>query len=41
MFCIRKMERYWKTLPRDVVDALSLKAFKIRFHKTLSNLIQL
>ena len=33
--------RYWNRLPRKIVDALTMGAFKVRLDKvTLSNLVQ-
>ncbi|KFW73719.1 hypothetical protein AS28_11365, partial [Pygoscelis adeliae] len=37
-FTIRVV-RHWNRLPREVVDAPSLEAFKVRLDGTLSNLI--
>ena len=34
-----RVVRHWNMLPREVVDALSLKTFKVRLNQTLSNLI--
>jgi len=36
-----RMVRHWNSLPREVVDALSLEAFKVRLDRALSNLIYL
>jgi len=36
---IVKVVRYWKRLPRDVVDAPSLETFKLRLDLALGNLI--
>lgn len=36
-----RVVRHWHRLPRDVVDALSLEAFKARLVQALSNLIKL
>ena len=35
-----RVVRHWHRLPRDVVDALSLEAFKARLVQALSNLIK-
>ena len=35
------MARHWNRLPREVVEAQFLEAFKIRLDQALSNLIQL
>jgi len=32
--------KHWHRLPREVVDAPSLEAFKVRLGRALSNLIQ-
>ena len=37
-FTVRAV-KHWNRLPRDVVDALSLEAFKVRLDQALSNLI--
>ena len=34
-----RVVRHWNTLPRDVVDALSLETFKVRLDWALGNLI--
>ena len=34
-----RVVRHWNRMPRDVVDALSLEAFKERMDKALGNLI--
>ena len=34
-----RVVRHWKRLPREVVDAPSLEAFKARLDGTLSNLV--
>ncbi|KFW65286.1 hypothetical protein AS28_02206, partial [Pygoscelis adeliae] len=34
-----KVVRHWNRLPREVVDAPSLEAFKARLDEALSNLI--
>ncbi|KFV18881.1 hypothetical protein N340_06015, partial [Tauraco erythrolophus] len=34
-----RVVRHWKRLPREVVNALSLEAFKARVDGALSNLI--
>ena len=39
MFFTIRMVRHWKSLPRDVVDALSLETFKVSLDQALSNLI--
>ena len=39
-FTVRVL-RYWNRLPRDVVNAPSLVAFRVRLDKTLGNLIYL
>jgi len=33
------MVRHWNSLPRYVVDALSLETFKVRLDQALGNLI--
>jgi len=33
--------KWWNRLPREVVDAPSLEAFKVRFDGTLSTLVYL
>lgn len=32
------MVSYWNVLPREVVDALSLKTFEVRLERALNNL---
>lgn len=34
-----RVVRHWSSLPSDVVDAPSLKAFKVRLGKALGNLV--
>ena len=34
-----KVVRHWNKLPREAVNAPSLKAFKARLHGALSNLV--
>ena len=34
-----RLVRYWNRLPREVVDAPSLEAFKARLEGALSNLV--
>ncbi|KFM05067.1 hypothetical protein AS27_03675, partial [Aptenodytes forsteri] len=34
-----RVVRHWHRLPREVVDAPSLEAFKVRLDRALSNLI--
>jgi len=36
-----KVVRQWHRLPREVVDVLSLKTFKVRLDRALSNLMEL
>ena len=36
-----RVARHWNSLPRDVVEALSLETSKARLHQPLSNLILL
>ena len=36
-----RVVRHWNTLPRDVVDALSLETFKVRLDWALGNLTEL
>ena len=38
-FFTQRMVRYWNRLPREVVDALSLKVFKASLDGALSSLI--
>ena len=38
-FFTMRVVRHWKRLPREVVDAPSLEAFKARLDGTLSNLV--
>ncbi|KFW73749.1 hypothetical protein AS28_13393, partial [Pygoscelis adeliae] len=38
-FFTMRVVRHWKRLPREVVDAPSLEAFKVRLDGALSNLI--
>ena len=38
-FFTMRVVRYWKMLPRDIVDAPSLEVFKARLDGALSNLI--
>jgi len=33
--------RHWNRMPREVVDALSLKVLKVRLDRALSNMIWL
>lgn len=33
--------RFWRRLPRDVMDAPSLKTFKVRLDQNLGNLMEL
>jgi len=37
-FLMLKVMRHWERLPREVVDAQSLEAFKVRLNGALSNL---
>lgn len=34
-----RVVRHWRSLPSDVIDAPSLKAFKVRLGKALGNLV--
>jgi len=34
-----KMVRHWNMFPREVMDAESLEAFKVRLSRALSNLM--
>ena len=36
-----RVVKHWNRLPREVVDAPSLKKFKVRLNRALSNLIWL
>ncbi|KFV03250.1 hypothetical protein N340_14073, partial [Tauraco erythrolophus] len=38
-FFTQRMVRHWNRLPREVVDAPSLEAFKARLDETLGNLV--
>ncbi|KFW71500.1 hypothetical protein AS28_08874, partial [Pygoscelis adeliae] len=38
-FFMMRVVRHWNSLPREVVDAPSLEAFKARLDGALSNLI--
>ncbi|KFW61187.1 hypothetical protein AS28_08795, partial [Pygoscelis adeliae] len=38
-FFTLRVVRHWHRLPREVVDAPSLKTFKVRLDRALSNLI--
>jgi len=38
-FFTMRVVRHWNRLPRDVVDAPSLEAFKARLRRVLSNLV--
>jgi len=38
-FFIMRVGKYWKRLPREVVDAPSLEVFKARLDEALSNLV--
>ncbi|KFW71845.1 hypothetical protein AS28_03546, partial [Pygoscelis adeliae] len=38
-FFTLRVVKHWKRLPREVVDAPSLEAFKVRLDGALSNLI--
>ncbi|KFP53374.1 hypothetical protein N323_04922, partial [Cathartes aura] len=38
-FFTMRVVKHWNRLPREVVDALSLEAFKVRLDGALSNLI--
>ena len=39
MFFTERVVRYWNRLPREVVDALSLKVFKARLDGALASLV--
>ena len=39
-FFTARVVRHWNTLPREVVDALSLEIFKARLDGALSNLVE-
>lgn len=41
MFFIVRVLRHWNSLPREVVDALSLETFEVRLDRALSTLILL
>ncbi|KFV08670.1 hypothetical protein N340_05037, partial [Tauraco erythrolophus] len=38
-FFTQRVVRYWNRLPREVVDAPSLEAFKARLDEALGNLV--
>ncbi|KFO85600.1 hypothetical protein N320_13267, partial [Buceros rhinoceros silvestris] len=38
-FFTMRVVKHWHRLPREVVDALSLKTFKVRLDMALGNLI--
>ncbi|KFW70949.1 hypothetical protein AS28_01340, partial [Pygoscelis adeliae] len=38
-FFTLRVVKHWNMLPREVVDAPSLEAFKVRLDRALSNLI--
>jgi len=38
-FFVMRVVKHWNRLPREVVDALSLEAFKVRLDGALSNLV--
>ncbi|KFW70887.1 hypothetical protein AS28_11237, partial [Pygoscelis adeliae] len=38
-FFTMRVVRHWTRLPREVVDAPSLEAFKVRLVRALSNLV--
>ncbi|KFW70493.1 hypothetical protein AS28_13151, partial [Pygoscelis adeliae] len=38
-FFTLRVVKHWHRLPREVVDAQSLEAFKVRLDRALSNLI--
>ncbi|KFV18735.1 hypothetical protein N340_02938, partial [Tauraco erythrolophus] len=38
-FFTQRMVRHWNRLPREVVDASSLEAFKARLDEALGNLV--
>ncbi len=39
LYSMLRMVRHWQSLPREVVDALSLDTFKVRLDQDLGNLI--
>jgi len=41
LYSMLRMVRHWQSLPREVVDALSLDTFKVRLDQDLGNLIKL
>jgi len=38
-FFTMRVVNHWHRLPREAVDAPSLETFKVRFDRTLSNLV--
>ena len=40
-FFIVRLVRHWNRLPREVVDAPSLEAFKVSLYRALRNLMYL
>jgi len=40
-FVTVRVKKHWNRLPRDVVDGLTLKTFKVRLDGALNNLIYL